>query len=116
MAMYENLAHGVALVVPSLSFYQSIASALLDNGVALHLVDLEVLERRRLGWTAIEWFSNYFADVLVHFDSWEHLRYLLKTTDFLVHKQEVHNFMRGHTADVLQQWSDMLWCKQDCIS
>ena len=115
MAMYENLANGVALLVPSLQFYRNIARALLENGVTLHLVDLDVLERRPLGWTAIEWWTPYFSDVLIHFDSWEHLTELLTDDDdFKTHKKQVVQFMNRHNATVLHQWSDFLWCRLPC--
>lgn len=115
MAMYENLANGVALLVPSLQFYRSIARALLENGVTLHLVDLDVLEQRPLGWTAIEWWAPYFSDVLVHFDSWDHLKQLVTAgDDFKTHKQQVIKFMDRHNTTVLQQWSDFLWCRLPC--
>ena len=117
MAMYENLASGVVLIVPSLSFYQAMARALLENGVGLHLVDLDLLEANLLGFTAIEWWAPYFSEVMIHFDSWHHLKDILSSsTDFQAHKQKVRDFMQVHTNIVLQQWSKLLWCDLHCSS
>jgi hypothetical protein len=81
MAMYENLAAGVALIVPSKTFYMSIAHSLHKNGVGLHLTDLPVLDRHPDGWDAMEWSNPYFKDALIHFDSWNHL---LKAVPLLI--------------------------------
>ena len=115
MAMYENLAAGVVLLVPSLSFYRSIAQALVDHGVGLHLVHLDMLESDLDGWAATEWWGPYFADVLVHFESWEHLEHILSGKfNFQHHKTKVKGFMSLHSQLVVRQWSDMLWCDCQC--
>jgi hypothetical protein len=115
MAMYENLAAGVALVVPSKTFYTSIARQLRANGVDLHLDDLPVLERHPDGWDAMEWFNPYFKDALIRFDSWDHLREMLAGSNtFLEHKARVRKFMRRHTSDVVKQWDSILWCAHRC--
>ncbi len=115
MAMYENLAAGVVLIVPSLSFYRSIAQALVNHGVGLYLNDLDTLETDPAGWAATEWWGPYFADVLVHFESWEHLERILSGQfEFHHHKQMVVQFMSEHSHQVVKQWSEILWCNCHC--
>lgn len=114
--MYENLASGTVLVVPSLSFYRAMAHALLENGVGLHLDDLDILEANLLGYTAMEWWAPYFADILIHFDSWQHLKHILNNTDFQAHESKVMEFMAVHTEVALQQWNELLWCDLHCSS
>ena len=115
MAMYENLAAGVVLIVPSLNFYRSIAQALVDHGVGLYLRDLDTLKSNPDGWAATEWWGPYFADVLVHFESWEHLERILSGQfDFHHHKQMVMQFMTEHSHQVVKQWSQILWCNCHC--
>ena len=117
MSMYENLAAGVVMLVPSLSFYRSFAPALVQHGVGIFLEDLDALENDPLGWAATEWWGPYFADILVHFDSWEHLKQLLSGSgefEFQHHKQVTKEFMTLHTRYALSQWSDLLWCRCDC--
>jgi hypothetical protein len=115
MALYENLAAGVNLLVPSLGFYKSLAPRLRANGVGLFLSDLKVLQRKPNGWKSIEWFNDYFKDVLIHYDSWNHLRELvLNKKDFKEHSEKVKSFMKKHTRQVLQQWDSVLQCRPKC--
>lgn len=115
MAMYENLAAGVVLMVPSQKFYSSMAPQLLEHGVSLHLVDLPVLQKQAGGWEAMEWFSPYFKDAFVHFDSWQHLKELLQPgRSYGQHQQRLREFMAQHTEQVVGQWASLLWCRQRC--
>ena len=54
------------------------------------------------------WWAPDNADVLVHFDSWDDLKYLVKNTDWEHQRTHIRKHMANHTAYTLDRWRQLL--------
>jgi hypothetical protein len=103
MSLYENLAAGVVIFVPSLEILKLFGSFSHE----LFLPDDFSLEK--INWDLVEWYSPYFDEVIIKFYSAKHLKELLETTDFEAASDRAVKFMEENEKKVMKQWKEIIF-------
>jgi hypothetical protein len=103
MSLYENLAAGVVIFVPSFEILKTFGSFSEE----FYLPDEVSVDE--IPWELVEWYSPYFDEVIIKFYSAKHLKELLETTNFQEVSTRAIKFMEENEERVLKQWKEIIF-------
>eukprot|EP00802_Teleaulax_amphioxeia_P007174 Tamp_07180.p1 GENE.Tamp_07180~~Tamp_07180.p1 ORF type:complete len:596 (-),score=108.25 Tamp_07180:765-2552(-) len=121
LALWEFLQAELVILVPSARFFLELTSSCVAWGQWLCLAlgeqraqtfslwfqDFQyVTSAQELEYS--EWWSTDLAHVLIHFDSWEELEYLVFTTDWEAQRGRIASWVAQHSRRTLERWRQLL--------
>ncbi|CCE63497.1 hypothetical protein TPHA_0F00100 [Tetrapisispora phaffii CBS 4417] len=103
MKMWENIAHGVLIAIPSPSFLDVVCEGRLCNDIG----DLNFSKKLdKKNWAKYCDFYNdpKFSNCFIQYESWEELKQLLESRSYLEHINECRDIMQDRRLESLRSW------------
>lgn len=101
LACFESFPYGIVYFIPSKNFIIHMIKTCNNfwfQDINNNLDNIELSE----------WYDKEHSNIFIYFDSWEHLQYLIKNTDYKLQKQIILEFYDKHKNKVINQWKAIL--------
>lgn len=96
LAVFEDMQRGLIHFMPSIAFTKE----LIRMHAPIRFFTFDNLE-------LCEWYNPEYKDVLVYFDSWNHLAELVKNTDYELMSKRIKVVAQRHRARMLSRWREV---------